>query len=155
MTAPFPATRIVAVGRLGRGPEADLFARYCARVRPAPTLTEIPEARGKSPAEARRREAEAIAAALDRDERLIALDQGGRVVDTAGFARLLDPGRKVCFALGGPEGLDQAILARADTVVSLGAMTWPHLLARVMLSEQVFRAYSIAAGHPYHRAARP
>ncbi len=151
----FPAVRIVAVGRLGRGPEAELFERYRGRVRPLPVLVEIPEARGPA-AEARRREGAAVLAALPRGARVAALDQGGRALDTAALARWLDPAAPPpCFVLGGPDGLDPAVTARAALLLSLGPMTWPHLLARVMLAEQIYRAYSIAAGHPYHRAARP
>ncbi len=67
----------------------------------------------------------------------------------------LESARPVCFVIGGAEGLDARVLARADHAISLGRMTWPHLLVRVMLAEQLFRARSIAAGHPYHRAGRP
>ncbi len=71
------------------------------------------------------------------------------------LTRWLDSGRIVCFVIGGAEGLDAKVLDRADAVLSLGALTWPHLLARVMLAEQLFRARAIAANHPYHRAGRP
>ena len=69
--------------------------------------------------------------------------------------RWLATGRTLCFLIGGAEGLDAQVIARADYVLSLGRLTWPHFLARAMLAEQVFRARSIAAGHPYHRAGRP
>jgi 23S rRNA (pseudouridine1915-N3)-methyltransferase len=61
----------------------------------------------------------------------------------------------VCFLVGGAEGLDAAVLARANVTLSLGALTWPHFLVRAMLAEQLYRARSIATGHPYHRAGRP
>jgi 23S rRNA (pseudouridine1915-N3)-methyltransferase len=63
--------------------------------------------------------------------------------------------RPIRFLIGGAEGLDRPVLARADFVLSLGRMTWPHLLARAMLAEQIYRARSLAAGHPYHRSGRP
>jgi 23S rRNA (pseudouridine1915-N3)-methyltransferase len=69
--------------------------------------------------------------------------------------RWLAAGKPVCFVIGGAEGLDARVLARADATLSLGPQTWPHLLARVMLAEQIFRARAISAGHPYHRAGRP
>ena len=79
--------------------------------------------------------------------------------DSEELARLLErwlaAGRPVCFLIGGAEGLDAPVIARADYVLSLGRLTWPHFLARVMLAEQVYRARSIAAGHPYHRRGRP
>lgn len=150
--------RLIAVGRQREAPEAALFARYQARVRPTLTLTEVPEARG-APAEIKRREAAALLAALPDGAFAVALDSGGAVVDTARFAVLLErwlgQRRPVCFVIGGAEGLDASVIARADHVLSLGAMTWPHLLVRAMLAEQLYRARSIAAGHPYHRAGRP
>ena len=149
---------LLAVGRLRDGPEAALFARYNARLRPPLTVTEIPEARG-APAEIKRREASALLAAVPAHGFVVALDQAGEAPDSARLAtqleRWLGLGRPVCFVIGGAEGLDAAVLARADHVLSLGPLTWPHLLARAMLAEQVYRARAIVAGHPYHRAGRP
>jgi 23S rRNA (pseudouridine1915-N3)-methyltransferase len=133
-------------------------ARYAARLRPPLTVIEVAEARG-SPAEARRREGAALLAALPANAFAVALDLGGEAPDTEAFAaklaRWLDAGRPLAFLIGGAEGLDRAVIERADAVLSLGRMTWPHLLARAMLAEQLYRARSLAAGHPYHRAARP
>jgi 23S rRNA (pseudouridine1915-N3)-methyltransferase len=87
------------------------------------------------------------------------MDQGGEAPDSARLAVLLDRwlalGRPVCFLIGGAEGLDASVLTRAEVTLSLGPMTWPHFLARAMLAEQLYRARTIAAGHPYHRAGRP
>ena len=150
--------RIVAVGRIGRGPEADLFARYAARLRPRPQVVEVADGRGSS-AEIARREAVALLAAIPANANTVALDSGGEPLDSMAFATRLtkwqDTGRDLAFVLGGAEGLDASVLARANATLSLGPLTWPHLLARVMLAEQLFRAQSIAAGHPYHRARRP
>ncbi len=150
--------RLIAVGRLRSGPEAELFDRYNTRLRPKLALTEIAEARG-APAEAKRREGLALLAALPDPAFVVALDSGGNTPDSAELARLLErwlaTGRTVCFLVGGAEGLDAAVLARADYVLSLGQLTWPHFLVRAMLAEQVYRARSITAGHPYHRAGRP
>jgi 23S rRNA (pseudouridine1915-N3)-methyltransferase len=147
--------RVLAVGRARDTPEAALFARYAARVRPRLELVEIAEGRG-APAEQKRREAEALMAALPSDAFAVALDRTGAMPDSLGLAGLLERwlgmGRPVCFLIGGAEGLDAAVLRRADHVLSFGTMTWPHMLARVMLAEQLFRARSIASGHPYHRA---
>ena len=149
---------LIAIGRLRDGPEAELFARYNARLRPGLSVTELPEGRG-APAEVKRRESSALLAALPDNAWVVALDQGGELPDSARFATLLErwlgASRRVCFLLGGAEGLDAPVLTRADAVLSLGPMTWPHFLARAMLAEQIFRARSIAAGHPYHRAGRP
>jgi len=150
--------RLVAVGRLRAGPERELFARYGARLRPPLLLTEVPEGSG-APAEAKRREGAALLAAVPQDALAVALDMGGAAPGSDGLARLLERwlglSRPVCFLVGGAEGLDAAVLARADHALSLGPMTWPHMLVRVMLAEQLYRAQSILLGHPYHRAGRP
>jgi 23S rRNA (pseudouridine1915-N3)-methyltransferase len=146
--------RLIAVGRLRQGPEAELFARYNARLRPRLAVTEIAEARGAA-VEVKRREGEALLGALPDPAFVVALDPTGAMPDSEELARLLErwlaAGRPVCFVIGGAEGLDASVTARAGYVLSLGRMTWPHFLARVMLAEQVYRARSIAAGHPYHR----
>jgi 23S rRNA (pseudouridine1915-N3)-methyltransferase len=146
--------RLLAVGRLRQGPEAELFARYNARLRPRFTVTEVAEGRGAH-AELRRREGEALLAGLPDPAFVVALDATGTLPGSEEFAGLLErwlaAGRPVCFLIGGAEGLDAPVLARADFTLSLGRLTWPHLLARVLLAEQVYRAQSIAAGHPYHR----
>lgn len=121
-------------------------------------MTEIVEARG-SPAEIRRREGAAILASVPEASFLVALDLGGEAPDSETFAALTArwaaSGRPVVYAIGGAEGLDPVVLARADERLSLGLMTWPHLLARAMLLEQLYRAQAIRAGHPYHRGWRP
>jgi len=149
---------VIAVGR-GRGSEEQaLFDRYAARLRPSPQLVEIIEARG-APAEARRREAAAILAAVPEGAVLVALDLGGADETTDAFAQRLarwrDAGKAVAFVIGGAEGLDATVLARADHVLAFGRATWPHLLVRAMLAEQLFRADSLLRGHPYHRSRRP
>lgn len=150
--------RLIAVGRLRPGPEAELFARYNARLRPKLTVTEVVEGQG-APPEAKRREAEALLAALPGPALAVALDLGAPGPSSEELARQLErwlgQSRPPCFIVGGAEGLDAAVLARADHVLSLGPMTWPHLLVRVMLAEQLFRAQSILSGHPYHRRSRP
>lgn len=152
------AIRIIAIGRLRKGEEAGLYARFAERLSPAPHVTEIPEARG-SVAETRRREAAALLAALPDPAFVVALDLGGAAPDSERFARDLERwaafGRPVCFLIGGAEGLDAEVLRRADHVLSLGAMTWPHMLVRAMLAEQLYRAQAIRTGHPYHKAERP
>jgi 23S rRNA (pseudouridine1915-N3)-methyltransferase len=152
------SVRLIAVGRMRAGPEAELFARYNARLRPGFTVTEVAEGRG-APAEIKRREAESLLAALPAGAFAVALDGGGLAPDSVALAALVERwlggGRTLCFLIGGAEGLDASVLARADAVLSLGPMTWPHMLVRPMLAEQVFRARAIATGHPYHRAGRP
>ncbi len=152
------ALHILAIGRMRDAPEAALFARYAARLRPAPTLTELPEARGAE-AEIKRREGAGLIAALPAGAFVVALDPGGLAPDSLALAGLLARwrglGRPLAFLIGGAAGLDAAVLARADAAFSLGPLTWPHFMVRAMLVEQLYRAQSIAAGHPYHRAGRP
>ena len=147
--------RLIAIGRARTTPEAALFARYATRRRPPLDLVELPDGKG-APAEAKRREGEALLVALPAEAFAVALDRTGTAPDSARLAeqleRWLGSARPVCFLIGGAEGLDAAVLRRADHVLSLGPLTWPHLLARAMLAEQLYRARSIAAGHPYHRA---
>lgn len=107
----------------------------------------------------RRREAAGLLAALPEDGFAIALDLGGDTPDSEAFARLIaqaeDAAKQPCFLIGGAEGLDPAVTARARHVIALGPMTWPHFLVRGMLAEQLYRAQAIRTGHPYHRAWRP
>lgn len=150
--------RLIAVGKQKQGPETALFDRYSTRLRPGLTLVELPDGRG-APPEIKRREGEALLAALPAGALAIALDLGAPCPGSDGLARLLErwlgTGRLPCFLIGGAEGLDAPVLARADHALSLGPMTWPHMLVRPMLAEQLYRAQSILAGHPYHRAGRP
>ncbi len=150
--------RLIAIGRARKGPEQELFERYAKRLRPALDLTELADGHG-APAEIKRREAKALLASLPADAWVVALDQAGEQPDSLKLATLLESwlglSRPVCFVIGGAEGLDEEVIRRADRTLSLGALTWPHMLARVMLAEQLYRARAIAAGHPYHRAGRP
>jgi 23S rRNA (pseudouridine1915-N3)-methyltransferase len=152
---------IVAVGRLRGGPEAELVADYLGRfdrlARPlglGPTrIVEIEDRRGGGPAA----EAALIEAALPKGALVAALDERGRAVSSPDFADLLRRtadagGRELAFAIGGADGLDPRLRERADHLLSLGPMVWPHMLVRVMLAEQLYRAASILAGTPYHRA---
>jgi 23S rRNA (pseudouridine1915-N3)-methyltransferase len=149
---------LIAIGRMRDCAEAVLFDRYNIRLRPRLTVTEVSETRGNS-VDVKRREGAALIAALPRQAFAVALDSGGDLLDSPTLAVRLEQwlvaGRPVCFIIGGTEGLDAPVIARADFVLSLGVMTWPHFLVRAMLAEQLYRARSMAAGHPYHRAGRP
>jgi len=146
----------VAVGRLRSGPFKELQTLYAARIEPPPAIVEL-EVRQRLPAALlKAREAELILKALPSGTTLIALDEDGDPWSSRDFAdRLLqwrDRGvAELGFAIGGAEGHGDAILARAQARLSLGRMTWPHLLVRGMLLEQLYRAQQILAGHPYHR----
>ena len=150
--------RLLAIGRQRNTPEAALFERYARRIRPGLVLHEFAEGAG-APAEIKRREAAALLGALTPQDFVVALDLGGLAPDSPALAehlgRWMASGRRPAFVIGGAEGLDAAVITRADAVLSLGPLTWPHLLVRPMLAEQLYRAQMIRAGHPYHRAGRP
>lgn len=147
---------IAAVGRLKSGPERDLYERYAGLLRWPLTLREIEEKR-RLPADKRKeREGERILAAFPEGGVVVALDAGGKPLSSEAFARKIGDWRDagiadVAFAIGGAEGLHEAVKCRADLVWSLGAVTWPHMLVRGLLAEQLYRAQQILAGHPYHR----
>jgi 23S rRNA (pseudouridine1915-N3)-methyltransferase len=148
---------IAAVGRWKSGPARALYEDYAGRSAWPIALVEVEERR-KLPPEARReREAALLLAALPpRDLRVVALDEAGTALASAAFAGRLaawrDQGtRTLAFLIGGDAGHGAAALARAELRLSLGPMTWPHLLVRGMLAEQLYRAQQIIAGHPYHR----
>ena len=151
--------RLIAVGKLNQdAPEAVLFARYAARIKPALALVELQAGYG-SAAEIKRREADSLLAALSAQDFVVALDGGGVAPDSMELAKHLtkwtDSGKKLAFVIGGAEGLDASVIARAGAKLSLGKLTWPHMLVRPMLAEQIYRAQMITAGHPYHRSGRP
>lgn len=148
--------RLIAVGKARPGPERALFESYAKRLRPPIELVEVEEKR-KLPAEAlKAREAALIAAKLPGDAALIALDERGALLDSPGLADRLgawrDAGQgQVAVVVGGADGLDADLRGRADLVLALGRLTWPHMLVRGLIAEQLYRAESILAGHPYHR----
>ena len=119
-------------------------------------LVELPAAKGAlPPADARRREGEALLAKLKPESWLVALDERGTLLDSLELARLVatarDAGRELVFAIGGDEGLDTPVRERAWKVLALSRMTLPHRLARLVLMEQLYRAFSLLRGEPYHK----
>lgn len=152
--------RLIAAGTRLPGWIDAGFAEYRRRMPPAAPLelVEIAVARGTAQGAAGRAvkdEGERMLAALPPRAWVVALDVGGRMLDTAGLARWwagrLRDGRDVAFLIGGPDGLAADCLARADERLSLSKLTFPHGLARVLLAEQLYRASSLLQGHPYHR----
>ena len=134
---------IVARGRIGRGPEAELVDRYVKRLAWPVRITELPDTGGKMPP-------------LEPGTRTILLDETGEVLASKMFAERLEKWRdngvrEARFLIGAADGFDDADRSRADLLLSFGRATWPHLLARAMLAEQLWRATSILANHPYHR----
>jgi 23S rRNA (pseudouridine1915-N3)-methyltransferase len=148
---------IAAIGRAGRGPERDLYDHYASRIRWPLVLRELEEKRKLPAAELVRREGALLMAAAPQGAVLVALDRRGRQMDSEAFARRLGRWREesvsdVAFLIGGADGHTEALLEKASLVLSFGAMTWPHQLARAMLAEQIYRSQQLLAGHPYHRA---
>jgi 23S rRNA (pseudouridine1915-N3)-methyltransferase len=134
---------IIARGRIGRGPEAELVDRYLKRISWPSRVTELPDSGGKAPPPA-------------ENSVTILLDEKGEQLGSLAFAHRLerwrdDGKREARFLIGGADGFCEAERAGADLLLAFGKATWPHLLARAMLAEQLFRATSILANHPYHR----
>ena len=154
---------ILAIGRLKDGPERTLYERYAERTAAAGravaltiALREFPESRAGSAPARIAEEAAAIGDAIPGDSRLVVLDETGTSIASPVFAEKIarwrdDGARDAAFVIGGADGLGRALRDRADLVLALGAMTWPHQLVRIMLAEQLYRAVTILTGHPYHR----
>ncbi|MEM8575359.1 MAG: 23S rRNA (pseudouridine(1915)-N(3))-methyltransferase RlmH [Pseudomonadota bacterium] len=157
---------IAAVGKLKQGPERQLWTHYLGRAEAlgrslglSPlSSVELAESRAQTEAVRRSTEAEALLAKLPKDFVVVCLDPKGKTYSSEAFSSALSAWRDdagapgVAFALGGPDGLGQAVLEHADISLSFGPMTLPHGLARIVLTEQLYRAMTILAGHPYHRA---
>lgn len=148
---------ILAIGRARAGPERELFQTYADRIRWPLALRELEEKRPLPPAALKTREGELLTGSLSRDAVAIALDETGKDLTSeelaARLGRWRDEGRdSLAFIIGGADGLSDAVRKRADLVLSFGRQTWPHMLVRAMLAEQIYRAQQILAGHPYHRS---
>jgi len=147
---------VIAVGRWRRDPARALFEHYAGRLAWPVTIKEIEEKRPLKPAQLKAREGEMLLGAIPQGATVIALDPRGEQLASEDLARKIAVWRDggttdLAFLIGGAEGLDRPVREGADLVLSLGAMTWPHLLVRAMLAEQLFRVQSILTGHPYHR----
>jgi 23S rRNA (pseudouridine1915-N3)-methyltransferase len=156
---------VIAIGRLKQGPERELAERYRERFddigrklgfRGLETH-EIPESRARDAATRIAEEAAAISAAIPEKSMLVALDEHGENIDSAGFARHLGRWRDQSvannvFMIGGADGLSPDLRRKANLSIAFGSATWPHQMVRVMLLEQIYRAATMMAGHPYHRA---
>jgi 23S rRNA (pseudouridine1915-N3)-methyltransferase len=156
---------VVAIGRLKQGPERELAERFRERFDEIGRrlgfrgleIHEIPESRARDAATRMSDEATAISAAIPEKSVLVALDEHGENIDSAAFARHLGRWRdesvaSAIFAIGGADGLSPDLRRKARLRMAFGAATWPHQMVRVMLLEQIYRAATILAGHPYHRA---
>ncbi len=152
---PMLEVRIIAVGKVRKTDFAELNDEYTGRIRWPLTVSEL-ESKSKIPLIQKQEESDKILSMVSADMHVIALDERGRELSSEAFAseisRLQDIGkRKLVFVIGGSEGLTDEVRARADMLLSFGRQTWPHMLARVMLLEQIYRAQQILSGHPYHK----
>lgn len=143
------SVELICVGKLKKGPLFDAWSEYAARLQWKLSLTEL---EGRSQAE----ELEKIKDKLDPQAALIVLDERGKSLPSQTFAAKIDEFQtrghsRLQFVIGGADGLDDEIREKASLLVGFGNQTWPHMLARVMLLEQIYRAQQILAGHPYHR----
>lgn len=156
---------VIAVGRLKQGPERELAERYRERFDDIGrklgfrdlVISEISESRARDAVARVAEEAAAISAAIPEGSAVVALDERGKNLDSAVFARTLGTWRdqsvaSTIFLIGGADGLSPELSARARLAMAFGSATWPHQMVRVMLLEQLYRAATILAGHPYHRA---
>jgi len=148
---------LIAVGRLKSGPLKELCDEYRRRIPLPLEIREVEERRPVSGAERKAREAEFVLKEIPKGALAVALDERGKAYDSGAFARQFAAwrtrsGDNLAFIIGGADGLAPAVLEKAAARLAFGAMTWPHLLARVMLLEQLYRAHTILTGHPYHRA---
>ena len=147
---------ILAIGRARAGPERTLYETYARRLTWPVALREIEEKRRLPPAELKTRECAMLREAIPRDAVVVALDEKGQSVSSGVFAERLGAWRDeasaaIAFLIGGADGLTDDIRDRADLLLAFGRQTWPHMLVRAMLMEQIYRAQQILAGHPYHR----
>jgi len=156
---------IAAIARLKESPERELVERYCKRAEQigrrigirGVEIIEIRESRAQDVGKRMIEESIALANVIPDRAAVIVLDSRGETLDSAAFAKRLgrwrDDGRQdAVFIIGGDDGLMPSLREKATLTLALGAATWPHQLARVMLMEQLYRGLSILAGHPYHRA---
>ncbi|WP_299809674.1 23S rRNA (pseudouridine(1915)-N(3))-methyltransferase RlmH [uncultured Roseibium sp.] len=152
------------IGRMKAGADRDLLDRYLDRARKSGRglgvidvlLNEMPESRAQRAEDRKAEEAGSILATLQSGARLVVLDENGRNMSSPDFSRTLETWKNdgvpdIVFAIGGADGHGVEVLARADLKLALGAMTWPHQIARILLAEQIYRAMTIQSGHPYHR----
>ncbi len=152
---------ICAVGRLRSGPEKDLIDDYLARFDRSGRALGLGPAQVVEVEDKKNRgmgaEADLLRKALPKGAVICTLDERGKLLSSPGFADRMadwrDSGRQdLAFVIGGADGIDPALRAEADFSISFGKMVWPHMLVRVMLAEQIYRAATILAGSPYHRS---
>ncbi len=156
--------KIAAIGKLKSGPERQLFEKYIERAQSSgrshhfsvKKTLELPESRAQNSDERKKQEADLLIGKISQDYSTILLDEKGKNLSSRQFSdkllTLRDSGIPgVCFIIGGPDGTSQQLGKSAIMTLSLGAMTLPHGIARIVLAEQIYRSIAIISGHPYHR----
>jgi 23S rRNA (pseudouridine1915-N3)-methyltransferase len=147
---------VAAIGKFKNSPEKEIFNSYKKRI---PWTFELKEQEAKkslSGAQLKDAEAALLLSAIPKNSKIIALDERGKNISSSQIADLIsswqnDGTSSVAFIIGGADGLAPEIRNKADFTLSFGKLTWPHMLVRAMLAEQIYRAYSIISNHPYHR----
>lgn len=144
---------ILAVGKMSKSPEKEMMDRYLKRMKTPIKIKEI------SSDSMREKECERILSQLTSDDWVVSLDLAGKQYDSKGFSEAVSDWQtrkqRLVFIIGGAEGLTQSVIDRSDATLSFGKVTWPHMVVRALLAEQLFRAQAIADNHPYHKADRP
>ena len=147
---------LAAVGRDKAGPTRDLYQHYVKRLNWPFTLREVEERKPLPTAALKLREAELLGDAMPKGATIVVLDERGKNLSSPEFARMIGQWRdnsvqELTFVIGGADGLHENLREKAARSISFGRMTWPHMMVRALLAEQLYRAQSILAGHPYHR----
>jgi len=147
---------IAAVGRIKKGPERSLWDIYAKRLRWPLSLIEVEAKNVIGIEQIKKKEADLLLAKVPKASVIVALDQNGLVASSAEFAKKIGEWQNnginnLVLVVGGSDGLDSTVLDKAQMIISMGQMTWPHKLARVMLLEQLYRAQCILNNHPYHK----
>ena len=148
---------ILAIGKAQRGPTEDLVAEYTRR---CPWDIEVKEFDFKKPAKTadlrKAQEAERLLDAIPNNAIVITLDERGKALSSRSLASKIEAFQneglsEICFIIGGADGLDETVRKKARLTLAFGTLTWPHMLVRAMLAEQIYRVWTILNGHPYHR----
>jgi len=149
-------TLLCAVGRIKPGPEKVLFDHYAGRLSTPLDVVEVVEKRKLPTLELRASEADLLSTKIPPGSVVIVFDEKGKEIDSRGLASLVEGWKDsgigtLALVIGGADGVHEKLLRRADKIISLGRMTWPHMLVRGLIAEQLFRAQCILSNHPYHR----
>ncbi len=147
---------IAAVGKMKNSPQQDLMQEFLKRIPWPVEIKEVEAKKGLSGEKLKTQEGELLLNLLPKSCKIIVLDEKGKDIGSEEFANKFtefeqEGSSQVAFLIGGADGHSQQVREQADMLLSFGKMTWPHMMVRAMLAEQIYRAYSIKQGHPYHR----